>query len=255
MRLSKNCAKCRFVCFILVILLMVCGTAFRKDFMQLLEDEETARKEAWVKVNESHELWKLKDKSEGKLLQHLDPATLQQQYIYAKQQQQKKMQDERKRIEESENNKARIALEKQRKLAEQQARIRQAKTEEPKVEENNKSDPGEIFLPNDLEELKTRGDTKKARKGLSVGPHWKEKIDSDDTSEVDFDDNIDAELLKEKRREELLVYEQILFGEKPDSLYSVDEGNPRPFYEYIYEGEKREPFDFGKSLIPAHNFF
>ena len=48
--------------------------------MQALEDEEMARKLAWVKVNEAHELFKLKDKSEGKLLQHLDPTMLMRQY-------------------------------------------------------------------------------------------------------------------------------------------------------------------------------
>ena len=161
-------------------------------------------------------------------------------------QRQKKQAEEAQRQQESENLKARTALEKQRKLAEQQAKVRQSKPEEPKVEEV-KPDPGEIFLPNDLEELKTRSDTKKTRKsGLTVGSNWKDKGDSDETSEVDFDDNIDAELLKEKRREEVLVYEQILFGEKPDSLYSMDEGNPKPTYRYHYDDENRQ-FNFCKS--------
>ena len=51
----------------------------------------------------------------------------------------------------------------------------------------------------------------------------------DETSEADFDDNIDQDLLREKRKEELLVYEQILFGEKPDRIYFKDEGKFESF--------------------------
>lgn len=105
---------------------------------------------------------------------------------------------------------------------------------------------GEIFLPNDLEELKSKSG-KKGSKGLNIATNtWKDKkepVDSE-TSEADNDDIIDLEWLKDKRREELLVYEQVLFGERPD-LFETDPNNPKAFYKYDLEGNISN--DFGKS--------
>lgn len=121
-------------------------------------------------------------------MQHLYPAILTQQEQLHAQQLQKKLLEEKRKQEEQERQKARIALEKQRKVNEQ--RVKPNRNEEPKLEAN----PGEIFLPNDLEELKKRNQSsqsKKGPKGIAVGSNWKERKDSDETSEVDFDDNID----------------------------------------------------------------
>lgn len=48
--------------------------------------------------------------------------------------------------------------------------------------------------------------------------------------------------MKDKRKEELLVYEQILFGEKPERMYMLDEHNPKPFIEF----DEKRGFEFGK---------
>lgn len=76
MRLPQAFLGCKSVGMILMLLLIVVGTAYRRDFMQMLEEEETDRKQQWYKVNESHELWKIKDSQEGKLFQHLYPSLL-----------------------------------------------------------------------------------------------------------------------------------------------------------------------------------
>ena len=63
----------------------------------------------------------------------------------------------------------------------------------------------------------------------------------------DYDDlNADSELLKEKRREELLAYEQLLFGENPSRMYTVDETNPKPFIRYDFDEAQTE---FGKCFV------
>lgn len=67
---------CKSVGLILMLLVIVVGTAYRRDFMQMLEEDENERKQQWYKINESHELWKIKDSQDGKLMQHLYPAIL-----------------------------------------------------------------------------------------------------------------------------------------------------------------------------------
>jgi len=44
-----------------------------------------------------------------------------------------------------------------------------------------------------------------------------------------------------------LIYEQILFGEKPDRIYMVDEDNPKQFSEYKFD--KKRGYEFGKFFI------
>ena len=61
---------------------------------------------------------------------------------------------------------------------------------------------------------------------------------------------MDLELLKDKRREELLVYEQILFGERPD-MYNTDPNNPKAFGKYDLEGNISN--EFGKFLIYSNH--
>ena len=121
---------CKSVGMLVVLLMIVVGTAYRRDFMQMLEDEETERKQQWYRVNESHEFWKIKDSQEGKLIQHLYPALLaQQEQLHAQQRQQKLLEEKRKQ-EEQERHKARIALEKQRKVNDQ--RVKPVRSEELK---------------------------------------------------------------------------------------------------------------------------
>ena len=67
---------CKSGALVLILLMVVVGTAYRRDFKQMLEEEETERKQQWFKVNESHELWKMKDKAEGRLMQHIYPSLL-----------------------------------------------------------------------------------------------------------------------------------------------------------------------------------
>lgn len=59
--------KCKLVGFLVILLLIVFGTAL-KNFKQVLADEENYRKQEWYKVNEAHELFKMHDAKEGKLL-------------------------------------------------------------------------------------------------------------------------------------------------------------------------------------------
>ena len=63
-----------------------------------------------------------------------------------------------------------------------------------------------------MEDLKTKHPKKGTR---AIGVNISKK-DHDDSPEADWDDNIDMDLLREKRRDELIAYELILFGEKPD---------------------------------------
>jgi len=112
---------------------------------------------------------------------------------------------------------------------------------------------GEIFLPNDLEELKSKN-TKK-NKGPNIASNWKDrnKEPESDAIDIEFDDFMDIELLKDKRREEMLVYEQILFGERPD-IYTVDPTNPKSFHTYDLEGNISNEFcKFLISLICFQN--
>jgi hypothetical protein len=124
-----------------------------------------------------------------------------------------------------------MALEKMRKINEHVAKPDDATVNIPPT--------GEIFLPNDLEELKSKS-TKKSQKGLTVASNWKKEESHGD---AEFDDLIDVELLKEKRKEELMAYETMLFGESPH-MYTVDPNNPKPFLGYDLEGNISN--EFGK---------
>jgi len=73
------CKRCKSASIVLFVLVIVIGTAFHADFKTQVELDEELRQQAWNKVNEAHELWKMKDLSEGKLLQHLHPSLLQKQ--------------------------------------------------------------------------------------------------------------------------------------------------------------------------------
>ena len=58
---------------------------------------------------------------------------------------------------------------------------------------------------------------------------------------------MDIELLKEKRKEEMMVYEQILFGEKPERIYEMDSDNPKQFFRYKFDD--RHKYEFGKFYL------
>ncbi len=150
MRLPRALKGCKLGVLILILIIVVVGTAYRRDFKQMLEDEEAERKQQWLKVNESHEYWKMKDSADGRVMQHIYPSLLTKQEQLYSQQRQKRLSEEKRKQEEIDRHKARIALEKQRKVNEQ--RVNPTRSDELKPETN----PGEIFLPNDLEALSKR---------------------------------------------------------------------------------------------------
>jgi len=79
MRLTQAFSHCKLGVLILILLIVVIGTANLRDFKKMLEEEETERKQQWYKVNESHELLKMKDKAEGRFMQHIYPSLLKKQ--------------------------------------------------------------------------------------------------------------------------------------------------------------------------------
>jgi hypothetical protein len=60
----------------------------------------------WKKVNEAHELFKMQDEKDGKLLQHLHPSLLLEQYDRYLQDRQRKAIEDKKRSDEQEKQKA-----------------------------------------------------------------------------------------------------------------------------------------------------
>lgn len=84
MRLTRALTGCKSGVLILILIIVVAGTAYRRDFKQMLEDEEAERKQQWLKVNESHEYWKMKDSADGRVMQHIYPSLLtKQEQLYS----------------------------------------------------------------------------------------------------------------------------------------------------------------------------
>jgi hypothetical protein len=47
MRLTRALTGCKSGVLILILIIVVAGTAYRRDFKQMLEDEEAERKQQW----------------------------------------------------------------------------------------------------------------------------------------------------------------------------------------------------------------